>query len=82
MKPALVHSVMINIGARCADAITYHEWYVRETLIDAIYHSWEACRQDTEQLHTQLDRYSYRSDSPATQVMRISSGGTTAALKS
>ena len=82
MNRALVQRGMLYFSGRSANAIEYHEWYVRETLIDAIYHSWEACRQDTEQLHTQLDRSSYRSDSPATQVMRINSGGTTAALKS
>ena len=82
MKPALVHRGMLYFSGRSANAIEYHEWYVRETLIDAIDHSWEACRQDTEQLHTRLDRYSYKSDSSATQLMRISSGGTTAALKS
>jgi hypothetical protein len=32
--------------------IEYHEWYVRETLVDAN-HSWEAYRLDTEELHTQ-----------------------------
>lgn len=48
MNRAFVHRGMLYFSGRSANAIEYHEWYVRETLIDAIYHSREACRQEME----------------------------------